>query len=146
MTRITRRRVKNGTKELRQIIRQFKGRSKVKVGFPKGESDEILDKAIYNEFGTRDIPERPFIRNGLRDGVGELQRVSTVVARRVIAGTLTKNQALNQLGKTGVDLVKQSAIGLKDPPNAEVTVSRKGSSNPLVDTGEMVGAITWKVE
>jgi len=146
VTRIRSHRVKNGTKELQRIMASFKGRSKVKVGFPTGVDDEILNKAVWNEFGTEHIPERPFIRNGLRDGVGELKRVSRLVAARVVDGNLTTRQALNQLGKTGADLVKQSAIDLKDPPNAEVTVSRKGSSNPLIDTNEMVGSVTWEVE
>lgn len=53
------------------------GPTKVKVGFPAGESDGAdIQKAIWNEFGTRGgasgggwggpIPERPFMRNAMK--------------------------------------------------------------------------------
>jgi hypothetical protein len=32
------------------------------------------------------------------------------------------------------------------PPNSPVTIALKGSSKPLIDTGEMRGAVTWKVD
>jgi hypothetical protein len=32
------------------------------------------------------------------------------------------------------------------PPNSPVTVALKGSSKPLIDSGEMRGAVTYKVD
>ena len=34
---------------------------------------------------------------------------------------------------------------LKTPPLAESTIRRKGSSNPLIDTGQLRSSITWQV-
>lgn len=146
MTQIHAVRVKNGTKELARIVRTFRGRDKVKVGFPTGTSTEVLDKAVYNEFGTRDIPERPFLRNALRDGKREIQTAATRVARSIIARRMTKTQGLNQLGILGKNLIQESITDLRDPPNAGSTIETKGSSNPLIDSGEMRRAVTWKVE
>ena len=146
MTRIAKKRVKNGTKELQKILRSFKGKSKVKVGFPSSVDGEIIDKAVYNEFGTRDIPERPFIRNGLRDGVGKITDKSKIIARKVVAGKLTTNQGLNQLGVLGSTLVKENITSGSHAPNAQSTIDQKGSATPLIDTNEMRLAVTWKVE
>ena len=139
-------RVKNGEKQLRRILRGFQGASKVKVGFPKGTDGGTLDKAVYNEFGTRNIPERPFMRNGLRDGVPELRRLARVVAGKVYAGTLTPRQGLGQMGEKGKQLIQDSITDMRDPPNAAVTIERKGSSNPLIDSNDMRGKVTWEIE
>jgi hypothetical protein len=32
------------------------------------------------------------------------------------------------------------------PPNSPVTVALKGSSKPLIDSGELRGAVTYKVD
>lgn len=146
MTRVRKVRVKNGQKQLARMLREFKGNAKVKVGFPKGTDGNVIDRAAYNEFGTEHIPERPFMRSGLRDGVGELRRVSKVAAKSVVDGRRTTGQALNLIGIAGVGLIQERITDLKSPPNAESTVERKGSSNPLIDTGEMRRSVTHKVE
>ena len=146
MPKVTKRRVKNGVKELKRITRSMRGKDRVKVGFPKGTESTILDRAVYNEFGTATIPERPFMRDGLRDGIPELKQVNKGLVKRIIDGRLTKQQALNQLGMKGVQLIQNSITGLKDPANAPSTIERKGSSNPLIDTGEMRQSVTHKVE
>jgi len=140
--------VRNGTRQLDRILRGFRGASKVKVGFPKGTDGSpggILDRAIYNEFGTRNIPERPFIRNGLREGVPQLRRTARVVAGKVISGRLTPRQGLGQMGEQGKQLIKNSITDMRNPPNAGVTIERKGSSNPLIDSGDMRKAVKWEI-
>jgi len=139
-------RIRNGERQLRKILKTFSGPSKVKVGFPEGTDGEVIDKAVYNEFGTRDIPERPFMRNGFREGTPELRRLARQLAGRIIAGTMTKEQALNRMGGKGKQLIQDSITDMRDPPNAQSTIDRKGSSNPLVDEGEMKGKVTWEID
>lgn len=152
MPSVKMKRLKDGTKELNRITKSFRGRSKVKVGFPRGTSDDVLNRAVYNEFGTDGggwggpIPERPFMRNGLRDGVGEINSVSRVVGKQLIRGKITRRAALTKLGVKGQQLIQKSITSMNSPANSEVTVKMKGSSNPLIDTGEMRGAVTYKVE
>lgn len=145
MTKVFAQRLKDGSKDLRRINKMFRGKSKVKVGFPKGSSEDILDRAAYNEFGTRKMPERPFMRNGLRDGVPEIKRASRTIAKRIVRGQLSAKQGLNQLGIKGKQLIQESITDLSDPANSPVTMQMKGSSNPLIDTGEMRGAVTYEV-
>ena len=147
MTRVHAVRVRNGTRKLNKIVKSFKGPSKVKVGFPQGATaSEILDKAVYNEFGTYNIPERPFLRNALRDGTPEIKRAARRIALRIFDGRLTAQQGLDQLGILAKGLIQDSITDLRDPPNAATTIGTKGSSNPLIDSGEMRGAVTWKVD
>ena len=40
--------------------------------------------------------------------------------------------------------IKDYARDLDSPPNHPFTVEQKGSSNPLVDTGDMIGGISWR--
>lgn len=145
MTRIFAERLRDGSRDIQRINRLFRGKSKVKVGFPQGSSEDILDRAAYNEFGTRNIPERPFMRNGLRDGVPEIKRLSRSLASRIMGGRLSKQQGLNQLGIKGKSLIQESITALNDPVNSPTTIAIKGSSNPLIDTGEMRGAVTYEV-
>lgn len=140
------RRIRNGTRELNRIVRGFSGNSKVGVGFPKGTDSDVIDKAVYNEFGTRDIPERPFMRNGLRSNIPALRRTARSVAGKVFSRTLTPRQGLGQMGEKGKKLIQESITDMRDPPNAGVTIERKGSSNPLIDTGEMRRKVTWEIK
>jgi len=54
--------------------------------------------------------------------------------------------AANLLGDATKGRIQEFAIDLRDPPNAQSTVDAKGSSNPLVDTGQMIGSIDYKVK
>ncbi len=59
---------------------------------------------------------------------------------------MTAAVALDLIGSTAVGRIQEFAIDLRDPPNAQATIDAKGSSNPLVDTGQMVGSIDYKVK
>ena len=43
-------------------------------------------------------------------------------------------------------LIQKKMRDLKNPPNSQMTVEMKGSDNPLIDTGRLVGAIRHEVE
>lgn len=53
---------------------------------------------------------------------------------------------LDLCGQQMATAIKEYATELSSPPNSAMTVDRKGSSNPLVDTGAMIEGITWKKE
>ncbi|MBN9074300.1 MAG: hypothetical protein J0H34_22410 [Rhizobiales bacterium] len=68
-------------KRHKELPKSIPGPSKVKVGFPKSKaSASNIQKAVWNEFGTRGgasgggwggpVPERPFMRNAMRDNRG----------------------------------------------------------------------------
>jgi hypothetical protein len=123
----------------------------VKVGIQSdsgkepGSGVDILDIAIFNEFGTEDIPARPFVRDFFdknRKVIGmAMDRQATAVAGGADAGA-----AMDTLGlwveKHQKAHVQQSPGWAV--PNAPSTVKKKGSSTPLIDHGVMLGAIRYE--
>lgn len=91
------------------------------------------------------IPERSFIRAGYdqnRDAV--LDKANKCLAD-VTAGKMTARGCYQATGLELSSKIRDYAVDLQDPPNSGFTVARKGSSNPLVDTGAMIGGIGWRV-
>lgn len=91
------------------------------------------------------IPERSFIRAGYDQNRDEVLKKAGKLLADVAAGNMTADACYQATGIELSSKIKDYAIDLKDPPNSGFTVSRKGSSNPLVDTGDMIGGITWRV-
>lgn len=144
-------------KRLRPLPTAITGPQRVKVGFPASAASGVnIDKAFYNEFGTRGgasgggwggpIPERPFMRNSVRDNGTNYRNMLKKMAKAILNGSLTLRQAMAQLGLQGVRDIQQEIGSLRSPPNSPVTVRLKGSSKPLIDSGEMRQAVTYKVE
>ncbi len=124
-----------------------KGPMRVAVGFPRGKTTNfVISKAIWNEFGTRRIPERPFFRRALRANRGKYVKLLAARAKEVIEGRTTTDKALNQLGLLAVGDIQHEITVLNHPPNAPATIKAKGSSKPLIDTGEMRQSVTYRVE
>lgn len=92
------------------------------------------------------IPERSFFRSGMRDKGSDAAKKYTKLIAEVIKGTISAEQFLNGLGLEVTTVIKEYARDLSSPKNSGFTVEHKGSSNPLVDTGNMIGAINYKVE
>lgn len=133
------------------------GPSKVKVGFPKSKaSASNIEKAVWNEFGTRGgasgggwggpVPERPFMRNAMRDNKGKYRDGMATAARKILTGDVSMASTLSKLGIMAQGDIQSEITSLSSPPNSPVTIALKGSSNPLIDTGEMHAAVTYKVE
>lgn len=141
-------------------IGSLSGPNKVKVGFPAGKaSGGVIERAIYNEFGTKGggwggpIPERSFMRNAMRQGKGELTANMAAAARTILRNVALgknaaqeKRAALSKLGIKAQGMIQQEIASLSSPLNSPVTIALKGSSKPLVDSGEMAGAVTWKID
>lgn len=92
------------------------------------------------------IPERAFLRNGFR----ESKEDTLSVARSVIGDVISGNLSIDDYGQiVGAELqsrIHDYAENLRTPANHPFTIKQKGSSNPLVDTGNMVDSIGFTVE
>lgn len=138
---------KSPDKTMKKLRKLAGSNGRVKVGFPEGKADDkIIDRAVWNEFGTKTIPPRPFMRFAMENGVGDFKREAKIQARRVLAGETTMNGALSRIGLNGVDHIQESIKGLRSPANAQSTIEQKGSDNPLIDTGEMRQSVTFEVQ
>lgn len=136
------------------------GPGNVKVGIVRGQAEQegvdAVDKALWNEFGTRGgasgggwggpIPERPFMRNAMRENKDKYRKAMREFAKRITRGEMTRDKALDQLGIMAEGDVLKSIESLSDPPNSALTIELKGSAKPLVDTGSMGNAVKYKVD
>ena len=144
-------------KRLKKLPARISGPSKVKVGFPAGEADsDNIKKAVWNEFGTRGgasgggwggpVPERPFMRNTLKNKRGAYQAAMRASAAKLLRGETSLVSILQKLGIRAVGDIQAEISSLTSPGNADATIALKGSDKPLIDIGEMHAAVRHKVD
>ena len=91
------------------------------------------------------IPERSFIRAGWDEHEEDVLDKSDSMIPELINNGISVRSFLDALGDESASLIKDFARDLRNPGNHPFTIHRKGSSNPLVDTGGMIGAITYDI-
>lgn len=109
------------------------------------EDDGITNAQLgaVMEFGTNNgnIPARPWLTPGVSSGNEEYIKI---IADGLEDGQQPE-QLLEMVGLVAVAKVQQYMVDLRSPPNAPQTIARKGSSNPLIDTGALRQSVTHKV-
>lgn len=98
---------------------------------------EAAKIAFFNEFGTRNIPARSFIRSTLaehkRDIVGNFAMNFQQTHDAKMTAALTSTYVEN--------LIKAKIASGDFTPNAPSTIKKKGRNQPLVDTGRMLNSV-----
>lgn len=140
----------------------------VKVGLPTGKKHKERDKltgkfkritkktgalllaliGAVHEFGApeKGIPARPWLRPGILSGKPDYVRLNRVNLVRILRGQITRDDALKQLGNMAVGKVKEYIRrGEHFKPLKAATIKRKGSSAPLIDTGQMMNSVTFQL-
>lgn len=92
------------------------------------------------------IPERAFLRNGYDENIDKVANSIAGLLDNVMEGTISADKLMQLVGTELSSGIKDAARDLSSPPDHWTTKAAKQSSNPLVDTGDMIGAITYKVE
>lgn len=92
------------------------------------------------------IPERSFLRTGHDENVDRIIKQTERALGQVIAGEMSIDDLLDLYGQQMATAIKTYMRDLSSPPNHPHTIEQKGSSNPLVDTGQLIESITWKKE
>lgn len=90
------------------------------------------------------IPERSFLRTGYDHHRVDVMRKSQNVLKDVADGKMSARGCYQAVGMELAGKIKDYAISLNSPANHPFTTEHKGSGNPLVDTGDMIGGITWR--
>ncbi len=116
-------------------------------------SISVMDKAVANEFGNDEVPRRPFMAlTARREGkkwtaFGKKQIEKYVAAfkedRAPNPATFLRN--MNKLGLVMKGAVQLTITDLRRPPNSAETIEAKGSSNPLINTGQMRASVKYNV-
>lgn len=129
-----------------KVVRELKlslARGDVIVGVQTSAGPEVATYAAANEFGTSQIPARPYIRPAIR----RLQKsplLGRVLGQSVRQGRLTDG-GLHTLGWALQSMIKRNIESNTPPPNAPSTVRRKGHGRTLIDTGRLLNAIAYKI-
>lgn len=92
------------------------------------------------------IPARPFISTTMDAKEQEIQQRIEQLTDQLFEGKTTPNKILTDLGIRMERAIKRTIRVLRTPPNAPSTIMKKGSSNPLIDTGAMVQSIRYEVK
>lgn len=138
-----------GVAELVTKVRAFDG-LEAKTGwfetahYPDGTP--VAYVATIHEFGTDRIPARPFMRPAVADHGQEWLDQLAAGARASLNGGQTPEQVMELVALGAAGNVAEAIQAVTSPPLAPVTVARKGSSKPLIDTGQMFQSVTGKVE
>lgn len=127
--------IKNFTENLKKKIND--NYSGVKVGYfqeaqyPSGI--KVSNVAFWNNFGTKNIPSRPFLNNAIKRGCLHWRDVFLREFKRL-------NDMEKILYRVGLEI--QNAITdeidiLKEPPLKPQTIKQKKSAKPLINTAFM---------
>jgi len=114
------------------------------------DGTQVAEVALHNEFGTRNeqgvvvIPERPFFRQANKNVKKRIKNL-VIKLRDPETKILTRN-GVEKIAQVHVGVIKERIRNLSEPKNAPSTVSKKGSSNPLIDTSFMFQSVTHEVE
>jgi|1185.fasta_scaffold10404_2 phage gpG-like protein len=92
------------------------------------------------------IPERSFLRATVDIYQAAIARRDVLLAQGYVLGKFGLKQSMELLGEYVVGLIKQRIANGILPANRPSTIRRKGSSKPLIDTGQLRNSITYKVE
>ena len=160
--------VDKGLKRMQKTANDLQGR-KINVGYLSG--GEMAYLAAIHEYGCRIkvtpkmraylhsqglhlkkstseivIPERSFLRAGFDEVHKDVIKRTDPLVMDVLGGTMSADQLCEIVGLLLKSKIQDYAVDLKSPANHPFTKERKGSSNPLVDSGDMIGAISYEVE
>lgn len=105
----------------------------------------VSQVAAANEFGTGNIPSRPAFRQAIDQNRRGLRRYVDGVTYNVATGRVPPRVALERMGVEVQTLIRRRITELNKPPNHPRTVAMKGSSNPLVDSGQLRRSVDYKV-
>lgn len=114
-----------------------------------GEPKTLLEVAVINEFGREGVPKRSFLRGWVDQNRKQIrdQIVKTLVLDVKQSGleNLMLTRTLGLIGAWGQGQIQEFISNRIPPPNAPYTIEKKGSDVPLIDTGQLRSAISWKV-
>ncbi len=116
----------------------------IEVGYYNDEVEDgigLAELAAVHEFGLGN-PERPFMRRSFDNGVKDIFAMEKKLIGSMIDGNIDKEQVMEILGDFHKNQIQSGVIertlGLVE--NAQVTVDRKGSDTPLIDSSRLINS------
>ena len=122
------------------------------VGFVGSEAEKkvngvaIYMYANFNEYGTNNIPSRPFFRTALNNNRKYIKEQLKELLGKVATGKMTGEKALKSIGLEVQGLIQDSIKNGNWESNAPGTIRAKnGMGQPLIDTGSMLRAVSFEI-
>ncbi len=134
---------------LRDVARKVSKPGKARIGFLESatypDGTPVAQIAAIQNFGSpaQGIPPRPFFTNMIREHEGEWPEQIGKVLKAV---DMDAPKALEQMGQLIAGELRESIVDTNAPPLSPITIARKGSSKPLVDSGVMLQSVDSEVE
>lgn len=108
--------------------------------------ETVLDVAIANEFGTDTIPQRSFIRAWFDENRKKNNDAIKRMLQSVIKGKRSRHDAFELLGQAFVGQIQRRIAQGVPPPNSPATIAWKGSSKPLINSGQLRTSVSYAID
>lgn len=145
-----------GKSDREKLKKKFEkiGEAFVSIGVHEGagqyeDGTSVVEVALWNEFGTRSIPERSFIRSTIDENESLIDSWRDEMLKKLISDDWTVEKALEAIGFRIQILIQNKIKSNVPPPNAPSTLKHKAregtSGGTLIDSGLLLRSITYQV-
>jgi hypothetical protein len=117
-------------------------RKSIVVGVIGQQGSEILQRAIYTEFGTDKMPAWRWLKRSTEKMKPQYDKIGQKVFLAILQNR-TPNRDV--IGLWAVGKVKDFLSQVRSPRISPITAQRKGSDKPLIDTGQMRNSISYEI-
>lgn len=117
-----------------------------KAQAPKGD-DGAITVAMVAEWAELGLgqPRRSWLVDWVNENEAEIEKRISIESRKVLTGEQPLDVGLARIGVWMVGQIQGRIAAGIEPENAPSTIARKGSSTPLIDTGQLRSSITSRV-
>lgn len=112
---------------------------------PAGARATVADVATFLHEGTSTIPARPFISGWFDENREANRRFARKLAEQRLLGADTYEGSLKKMGAYAQGGIQKRMAAGWAPPNADSTIARKGSSKPLINTGQLRSSVAFRI-
>jgi len=144
-----------GFKKFQAEMSKAKG-SYVTVGVHEKDNETyengqtVSQVAYFNEFGTRNVPERSFLRSTIDKDKEEIRAKQETLFNKVMTFKTSVLDALNMLGfdimRRMQNTIRAYAWLYPDKSNAPSTMAHKRGNKPLIDSGKLLRSINFEAK
>lgn len=138
-----------GWNDFKKQMKKLSG-SYVDIGIFGNEGDPSTNLAAraavmeYSSSRWKEKTERPFMRKTIDENVKEIGDFIDNGFGKIIEGRSNSLKLLKGIGVQVTGLTKQTITEGKFKPLKPSTIRKKGSSRPLIDTGDMRSSIEYE--